>query len=53
MIQKYYAKEGFVWKSKRENWIGTEVLILGSNDDITNYEQIPVPVEEAVDESDT
>lgn len=42
-----YAEEGKVWKSKREGWIGSEILVLGANDSLENYEQIYKPIEES------
>lgn len=44
-----YAEEGKVWKSKREGWIGSEILVLGANDSLENYEQIYKPIEEELE----
>lgn len=43
MANIIYAEDGYVWKSKKENWIGSNVLVLGKNDSIDNYEQIKEP----------
>lgn len=45
MIRMFTAQEGKVWKSKKENWIGSDVLILGNNDSVDNYEQVDKPQE--------
>lgn len=45
MLKEYKANEGNVWKSKKDEFILTEILILGVFDSIDNYEQIPKPVE--------
>ena len=52
MIRIFYAKDGFVWKSKKEGWIGSETLILGSNDSIDNYEEVEKPAEEPAKEGE-
>jgi hypothetical protein len=49
MIRMFIAEEGKVWKSKKEGWIGSDTLILGSNDDVSNYEQVDKPIEETDD----
>lgn len=49
MIRMFKADEGKVWKSKKEGWVGSDTLILANNDDIDNYEQIDMPVEEDSD----
>ena len=49
MIKILKAEEGKVWKSLKEGWIGSDTLILGSNDSITNYTQVDKPVEEVAD----
>lgn len=50
MVTIQYAEKGKVWKSLKEGWVGSNVLILGINDNINNYEQIdePIPEEEEV-----
>ena len=45
MVNIFKAEEGKVWKSKRENWIGSDTLVLGKNDSIADYEQIDKPAE--------
>lgn len=40
MIKIFNAGEGKVWKAKYKNWVGSDVLVLGKNDDISNYEPI-------------
>ena len=52
MVRIFYAKDGFVWKSKKEGWIGSETLILGSNDSIDNYEEVEKPAEEPAKEGE-
>lgn len=52
MLNKYIAEEGKVWKSKKENWVGSNILILGTNDSLENYEQVDKPVEEGKEEKD-
>ena len=49
MIRMFKANEGKVWKSKKESWVGSDTLILANHDDITNYEQVDKPIEEAED----
>ena len=41
-LRIYKSNEGYVWVAKdyKENELG-EILYLGINDDIDNYEQIP------------
>ena len=53
MIRIFKAEEGKVWKSKKEGWVGSDTLILGNNDDMSNYEQVDKPVEEATNEQQT
>lgn len=45
MVEERVAEFGMVWKSKKDGAILNEILILGVFDDISNYEQIPKPVE--------
>lgn len=45
MLRKFKAKEGYVWKKKNTNWIGSNIIFLGIKDDIFNYEEIPEPIE--------
>ena len=49
-MKKYYAEEGKVFKSKIDGAYLSEVLILGKNDSIDNYEQVDPPVYEEEDE---
>ncbi len=39
-MRKHDAKEGYIWKSKRTGDILSEILILGKEDSIENYEEV-------------
>lgn len=43
-IKKYEAEKGKVWKSKIDGSYLSNVLILGKEDKIENYEQVDPPV---------
>lgn len=43
---KFETQNGYVWKSKRTGDILSEVLYLGKEDIIENYEQVQRPQEE-------
>lgn len=45
MTNEIKADKGKVWKSKIDGAILSDILILGRNDKIENYEQIPKPTE--------
>ena len=48
MLRKYEAENGKIWKSKITGDILSEILYLGINDKIENYEEIKLEVEENV-----
>ena len=52
-LRHYIAEEGKVWKSKITGDVLSKELYLGINDEITNYEQVDKPKEEADDEQRT
>ncbi len=43
-LKRYKAEEGKIWKSKVDGAYLSDVLILGSEDKIENYEQVDPPV---------
>lgn len=43
-LKRYKAEEGKIWKSKIDGVYLSDVLILGSEDSIENYEQVDPPV---------
>ena len=49
-MEKYVAKEGKIFKSKVDGAYLSDVLILGSQDSIENYEEVDPPVSDEVDE---
>ena len=51
-MEKHYAQEGKVFKSKIDGAILSNVLILGKNDSLENYEEIDPPVYDEVDEDE-
>lgn len=51
-IRKATAKDGCVWKIKSTGMILSEVLYLGNNDSIENYEQIEKPQEEIAEQGE-
>lgn len=50
-MERYYAQEGKVFKSKIDGAILSNVLILGKNDSLENYEEIDPPVYDEGDEN--
>ena len=50
-MERYYAQEGKVFKSKIDGAILSNVLILGKNDSLENYEEIVPPVYDEGDEN--
>ena len=50
-MERYYAQEGKVFKSKIDGAILSNVLILGKNDSLENYEEIDQPVYDEGDEN--
>ena len=51
MIKKIKALEGKVWKSKIDGAYLSDVLILGKNDLIDNYEEVEPPNYEMEDKT--
>ena len=47
-MERYYAKEGKVFKSKIDGAYLSNVIILGKNDSLDNYEEIEPPVYEEI-----
>ena len=45
-MTRYYAEEGKVFKSKIDGAYLSNVIILGRNDSLDNYEQVDPPVYE-------
>ena len=43
-MKKYYADEGKTFKSKIDGAYLSNVIILGKNDSLDNYEQVDPPV---------
>ena len=50
-MERYYAQEGKVFKSKIDGAILSNILILGKNDSLENYEEIDPPVYDEGDEN--
>ena len=50
-MERYYAQEGKVFRSKIDGAILSNVLILGKNDSLENYEEIDPPVYDEGDEN--
>lgn len=44
MGKEYKASEGKIWKSKLDGAYLSDVLILGKQDKLENYEQVDPPV---------
>lgn len=42
---KYQADTGKVFKNKLSDFIGSELIIIGCNDSIDNYEEVDKPIE--------
>lgn len=51
-MERYYAKEGKVFKSKIDGAYLSNVIILGKNDSLDNYEEIEPPVYEEIIEEE-
>ena len=49
-MTKHYAEEGKVFRSKIDGAYLSNIIILGRNDSIDNYEQVDPPVYEEEDE---
>ena len=49
-MERYYAQEGKVFRSKIDGAYLSNVLILGKNDSIENYEEVDPPVYDEGDE---
>lgn len=43
-LKRYQAKKGKVWKSKIDGAYLSDLLILGKEDSISNYEEVDPPV---------
>ena len=43
-MEKHYAQEGKVFRSKIDGAILSNILILGKNDSLDNYEEIDEPI---------
>ena len=51
-MERHYAKEGKVFKSKIDGAYLSNVIILGRNDSLDNYEQVDPPVYEDEEDND-
>lgn len=51
-MTRYYAEEGKVFKSKIDGAYLSNIIILGRNDSIDNYEQVDPPVYEELMEEE-
>lgn len=51
-MTKHYAEEGKVFKSKIDGAYLSNVIILGKNDTLDNYEQVDPPVYEDEEDND-
>ena len=52
-MERHYAKEGKVFKSKIDGAYLSNVIILGKNDSLSNYEEVDPPVyEELIEEEE-
>lgn len=51
-MTKHYAEEGKVFKSKIDGAYLSNVIILGKNDSLDNYEQVDPPVYEDEEDND-
>lgn len=49
-MERHYAQEGKIFKSKIDGAYLSNVLILGKDDSIENYEEVDPPVYEEEDE---
>ena len=50
-MEKYYASEGKIFRSKIDGAYLSNVLILGKNDLIENYEEVDPPIYDEGDEN--
>ena len=50
-MERYYAQEGKVFRSKIDGAYISNVLILGKNDSIENYEEVDPPIYDEGDEN--
>ena len=50
-MERYYAQEGKVFISKIDGAYLSNVLILGKNDSIENYEEVDPPIYDEGDEN--
>lgn len=50
-MKKYYASEGKIFRSKIDGAYLSNVLILGKNDSIENYEEVDPPIYDEGDEN--
>lgn len=50
-MERYYAQEGKVFRSKIDRAYLSNVLILGKNDSIENYEEVDPPIYDEGDEN--
>ena len=51
-MTKHYAEEGKVFRSKIDGAYLSNVIILGRNDSLENYEQVDPPVYEDEEDND-
>lgn len=51
-MTRHYAEEGKVFKSKIDGAYLSNVIILGRNDSLDNYEQVEPPVYEDEEDND-
>ena len=51
-MTRHYAEEGKVFKSKIDGAYLSNVIILGKNDTLDNYEQVDPPVYEDEEDND-
>lgn len=50
-MERHYAQEGKVFRSKIDGAYLSNVLILGKNDSIENYEEVDPPIYDEGDEN--
>ena len=51
MVNLIKAEEGKVWKSKINGSVGGNLILLGVNDSLDNYEQVDKPEDEQPNEN--
>ena len=51
-MERHYAKEGKVFKSKIDGAYLSNLIILGKNDSLDNYEEVDPPVYEEIIEEE-